>query len=502
MSGHADRNLLYGILALQMDFVSRDQLIDAMNAWVLQKQTPLEEVLRAKGHLEAEDAAVLGPLVARHLRKHGNDARRSLASLQVERLIREALSRVADGDVQSSVGAFDTRGGAPTRPLPAPGGEPGARYRRLREHARGGLGEVSVALDTELNREVALKEIQEQYADFPDSRLRFIREAEITGNLEHPGIVPVYGLGVYADGRPYYAMRFIRGQSLQEAIKGYHASEKNELALRKLLNQFVSACNAVAFAHSRGVIHRDLKPANVMLGDYGETLVVDWGLARLLAQEEDATMPPGWVRRSSGGDSTPTEQGQAVGTPAYMPPEQARGHLESVGPGSDVFALGATLYHILTGQAPYKGSEALLRAAMGEWQPARQVNRDVPPALEAVCARAMAPEPAQRYASARDPGEEVERWLADEPVGAYGEPLLDRTRRWGRKHRTLVSSAVVFLLVGVVGLGVGLSAVQAEQRKTAKERDLAVENEQRALSAEAEAGRNLKAASASLALAK
>src|SRR5262249_21311087 len=200
------------------------------------------------------------------------------------------------------------------------------RYQPLRDHAKGGLGEVSVALDTELHREVALKQIQEPYAESPDARWRFVREGEITGNLEHPAVVPVYGLGTYPDGRPWYAMRFIRGRSLRDAIKAYHTSESSALGLRKLLSQFVAVCHAIAFAHSRGVIHRDLKPANVMLGDYGETLVVDWGLARLLAREEDATAPPARVRSSSGGDATPTQQGTAIGTPAYMPPEQARGH--------------------------------------------------------------------------------------------------------------------------------------------------------------------------------
>src|SRR5262249_34598997 len=154
-------------------------------------------------------------------------------------------------DLQRSVHAFvpDT---PPIPRAPASGGA--GRYRRLREHARGGLGMVSVALDVELNREVALKEIQDRYADHPDARHRFIREAEVTGNLEHPGIVPVYGLGIDGAGRPYYAMRFIRGQSLQDAIDLFHRSARTELALRKLLTQFLALCNAIAFAHSRGVI--------------------------------------------------------------------------------------------------------------------------------------------------------------------------------------------------------------------------------------------------------
>src|SRR5262249_34572820 len=177
------------------------------------------------------------------------------------------LSRLGDdvqarlstcGQAVASAGPDDWRLVAPSPGTAAPA----LRYQRLRGHAKGGLGEVSVALDTELQREVALKEIQERYADHPDSRRRFVREAEITGNLEHPGIVPVYGLGVSADGRPYYAMRLIRGRSLDEAITDYHESDRGELGLRKLLSQFVAVCNAVAFAHSRGVIHRDLKPAN------------------------------------------------------------------------------------------------------------------------------------------------------------------------------------------------------------------------------------------------
>src|SRR5262249_18744412 len=151
----------------------------------------------------------------------------------------------------------------------------------------GGLGEVFVAEDTELHREVALKQIQASHAHDRASRARFVLEAEITGGLEHPGVVPVYGLGCYADGRPYYAMRLIRGDSLKQAIDRFHEADVpgrdpggRALSFRELLGRFVAACNAVAYAHSRGVIHRDIKPANVMLGPYGETQVVDWGLAK------------------------------------------------------------------------------------------------------------------------------------------------------------------------------------------------------------------------------
>jgi serine/threonine protein kinase len=174
-----------------------------------------------------------------------------------------------------------------------------ARYRRLRFHARGGLGEVFVARDEELRRDVALKEMQSRFAHDPGSRAQFVAEAEITGNLEHPGIVPVYGLGHYGDGRPYYAMRFIRGESLKEAIDTFHRADdtpgrdpgERTVALRRLLQRFLDICDAVAYAHSRRVLHRDLKPGNVMLGKYGETLVVDWGLAKPLGRNSPPATP-------------------------------------------------------------------------------------------------------------------------------------------------------------------------------------------------------------------
>jgi formylglycine-generating enzyme required for sulfatase activity/tRNA A-37 threonylcarbamoyl transferase component Bud32 len=337
----------------------------------------------------------------------------------------------------------------------------GFRFRVLRPHRRGGLGEVFVAFDEELGREVALKEIQSRYVHDRDVRVRFRLEGVITGGLEHPGVVPVYGMGCHPDGRPFYAMRFIQGQTLQEALTRFHETDKGasrrerRLALRELLGHFVAVCNTIAYAHSRGIIHRDLKPSNIMLGRYGETLVVDWGLAKPADRTD--------VERATGEKTLPlascnetaTRTGDAVGTPAFMSPEQAAGRPERVGTASDVYSLGATLYALLTGSPPIEGDsleDVLGKVERGDIDPPRKRNRRVPRGLEAVCQKAMACAPADRYPSARHLLADLERWLADEPVSAYREPIVTRVFRWARHYPLGVASIVFLLLAAVLAL--------------------------------------------------
>jgi tetratricopeptide (TPR) repeat protein/tRNA A-37 threonylcarbamoyl transferase component Bud32 len=381
----------------------------------------------------------------------------------------------------------------------------GLRFRIVRPHAKGGLGQVSVALDGELHREVALKEIQDRYADDPHRRQRFLVEAEITGALEHPGVVPVYGLGHYADGRPYYAMRFVRGDSLKEAIAAFHRADipgrdpgERALAFRGLLGRFVNVCNVVAYAHSRGVLHRDLKPGNVMLGQFGETLVVDWGLAKVVGRGDQpgapATGAEATLQPASGNGAAATLAGCAVGTPAFMSPEQAAGRLEQLGPASDIYGLGACLYALLTGQPPVSGTdtgEVLGKVQRGAVPPARQVNKKVPAALEAVCGKAMALRPQERYASARALADDVEHWLADEPVAAYREPWRLRAGRWVRRHRTAVTALEAGLLAVLAVGGVAWWLVAQEKaarlRQEAERRQEADAELRRAVEKRAEA---------------
>jgi WD40 repeat protein/serine/threonine protein kinase len=485
------RDLLFGLLALQTGLINQAQLVAAFHAWTQARNRSMAEILSEQGALETPCLTLVEGLVIEHLRRHGSDPERSLAAIGVGRSTRECLAQIGNPRLDASlaqVGSGSTEHDfdpdRTTSYAVGTGTSDGQRFRVLRPHAQGGLGAVFVALDTELNREVALKQILEKHTDDPDSRARFLLEAEITGRLEHPGVVPVYGLGCDAQGRPFYAMRFVKGQSLKEAIARFHDAENRDgsdprqwnLALRQLLNRFVAVCNVIAYVHSRGVIHRDLKPANILLGPYGETLVVDWGLAKVVGRGQEAAHAGAVeVTLQPGSSSNETLPGTALGTPAYMSPEQAEGRLGQVGPLSDIYSLGATLYGLLTGKPPLEGAvgEVLGRAQRGEFPPPRKVNQRVPPALEAVCLKAMATKPEDRYPSSRVLAEDLEHWLADEPVTAHREPWHARLARWGRRHKPAVAAAGVLLVVAVIALAVGTALIRSEQRQTQRQRDLA-----------------------------
>src|SRR5262245_26750038 len=310
----------------------------------------------------------------------------------------------------------------------------GTRYGFTKIHAAGGIGRIWLARDRTFDRDVAIKELLPENAGHAKTVARFLREARLTGQLEHPGIVPVYELATRA-GTHFYAMRFVRGRTLSTAVEAYHVKRVNgredPLEFIALLTAFAAICNTVAYAHSRGVLHRDLKGENVILGDFGEVIVLDWGLAKLMGQPDELETDPIQALHDSAQDAGLTLQGEVVGTPAYMAPEQAEGRLDAIDQRTDIFGLGAILYDILTGQPPFVGTstfEVLKRAIRGSAALPHELWPEVPPALEAVCLKATAKEPHEHYSSASDLAQEVQRWQDVQRRQAEEELLRSRER--------------------------------------------------------------------------
>jgi len=395
-----------------------------------------------------------------------------------------------DGTVEAPLTGLDSTfgisGGDHTDPghaadLP-PGTDVGG-YRIVRLLGRGGMGLVYEALQDSPQRSVALKMFRE--GRLPESAARrFRHEAGLLARLRHPGIAHVYGTGV-ADpgGSPYLAMELV-----PDALPITAFAAARSLALRRRVELMVAACDATAHAHGRGVIHRDLKPGNLLVDDEGHVKVIDFGIAWLVDDGADAARD---VTRSFA----------HAGTPQYMSPEQAAGELSRVGPASDIYSLGATLYHLLTGHPAFHQTsvDAMLEAVRkADFQPPRARLPAVPRGLDAICRRAMAPAPAERYASARALGEDLERWLADEPVSAFREPWSGRLGRFARRHRTTVwttglTAGVALVLIATVAIAAAVW-VDGARREAVRQRLLAELRERQARAAQLLAEQEARAA--------
>lgn len=406
-----DSDLAVGLRALREGLVDPAALLTAFEAWERDPEATMADLLRRTSRL--------------------SDAQ--LARLAAPSPVPASTETIAyDG---SPIPGLQQ---APEDP-PSPVG----RFRVGGLYARGGLGVVYEAIDLELDRRVALKELRPRHAHDEISQLRFLQEAEITGRLEHPGVVPVYGLGRHPDGRPYYAMRLVEGETFHAAVAQFHRGargelrEDRELTFRRLLRSVVEVCYALGYAHSRGVVHRDVKPENIMLGRFGETLLLDWGIAKTLdSRLPDEAPPLPLFDRDPRDLPYMTRPGSAIGTPAYMSPEQADGDSERTGPASDVYGVGATLYYLLVGKSPFAGqdlAEILEQVSRGVFPSPRRERKEVDAELEAICLKAMANRPEDRYASALAMADALESWLAairyrDEQQAALGEVRESQVR--------------------------------------------------------------------------
>ncbi len=299
----------------------------------------------------------------------------------------------------------------------------GTRYELRELIARGGMGVVYAAEDEKLNRRVALKILDTADAN-AELTARLIREARILAQLEHPGIVPVHDVGTLSDGRVFYTMKFVEGLRLDKYLEQISS-------LPQRLRLFLRICDAVAFAHARGVLHRDLKPANIMVGSFGEVLVMDWGLAKILQESAPAeeTVFLSAKADSAANESTKstvvTGHGTVLGTPGYMSPEQARGEVESVNERSDIFSLGALLKFVAAGSA--------------------EQNSGLPRALQAICAKATAEQPEGRYAGVSELAADISRFLDGLPVSAYAENAFEKLGRFYQRHQIAILLITAYL---------------------------------------------------------
>ena len=443
-----DRDAVFCVLAVHNGLVQLDEIIELAKYGSGDVDTLSDGLLRTDA-ITADAHQIIQDLADLHLSQSRGRIEHVFTALNVDSRLVKALGypELADTEpppplsrsgVSKAIGVDNAK-------------QPLRRFHVKSRYARGGLGEVMLAEDTELKRQVALKQIREEFKHKPDSRSRFIQEAEITGQLEHPGVVPIYGMGRYADGCPFYAMRLVKGRSLTKAIADYHnsavtktSSNAKNAQFRDLLNRFIDVCDTMQFAHDAEIIHRDIKPDNIILGEYGETIVVDWGLAKKTGQIDGV---------STGTPETlhATQYGSRVGTVGYMSPEQAAGELDKVGPPTDIYGLGATLYHILTGRKSTAANTPPHNGNQRNTPPApRTINRAVPAAIEAVCLKAMADEPAKRYESARALAKDIQSFLADEPVSAMADPMPKRIMRQVRKHpkiTTALAASIVLCFV-------------------------------------------------------
>ena len=470
-SSRQEEDIALAAELLQSGIVNEREIAAAVSGWSIHGSVSLAQHLESRGLLSAEQIDMLRQSATERVEQ----ARRSVAGESEmpaagSSMLLATLERLdGSGRVAKLLGVT----------IAARGGEHDARvlegrFEIIRKLGQGGLGRVWLARDVNLNRHVALKEISHVSGVTETVVERFKHEAKITGRLDHPSIVPIYQLGEdLSTGRVFYAMRFLGRSTLQDSISEYHErreeGDDDPMLLRHLLAAFVNVCHAIGHAHCRKVIHRDLKPENVVIDSFGQVIVIDWGLAKVI----DDTSVESLMDSVAIGNANRTSEGQVLGTPLYMAPEQAAGRLDEQDHRTDIYGLGAILFAIVTGYAPHEktqkesvdsgvGARGMISViASGDTPSAREANSDADPALDAICRKAMARRRYARYQEATDLAEDVQRWMAGEPVTAYHESSWQRVNRWVSQHQRLSQSLVAAAMIALVALTtLGMSARQ------------------------------------------
>jgi len=471
---NVERDLIFALQAVQMGLITKDALVEAGLAWSRDREPPLKELIVGRSGLDEADVALVDGVVSRMVQRDEGDMRRTLQRLGGREKVFESFGGAyleQEEKLASILG------------VPAPGEEgdelllgervtlqQSGRYTVKGEHGRGGIGRVLVAHDEHVGREIAIKELIPEHQGDPGNSpgqppaavaARFMREARVTGQLEHPNIVPVYEVGRREDGTLYYTMKLVRGKNLAAALRECHDLDER----LRLLPHYVDLCNAIAYAHSRGVIHRDIKTDNVMLGEFGETVVLDWGLAKVRGEQDIGVRElERGIRLYQGVEAGKTVDGRAIGTPAYMSPEQADGRVEDIDERSDLWSLGAVLYELLTGRPPFEGVNAfeiIGKVLADPITPPGSLDSEIPPELASVCEKALQRDKDARYQKASGLAEEVEAYQSGARVRAYEYSSWDLVKRFVGRNKAL-SGAVVLLLILLLA---GSALIYTQYRK-------------------------------------